>query len=100
MSARRDLTWLQRSGPDCIEWPFGKSKLGYGRLRWNGEATSASRVALEYKLGRPLQDKHEACHTCDNRLCINHNHLYEGTRSDNVRDAWARTRKFWKSPEG
>lgn len=88
-----DLNVLRQASFNCILWPYGKNSVGYGRLSWNGKVVTAPRLALEFKLGRALREGYECCHTCDVRLCVNQNHLYEGTRSDNVRDAWIRTRK-------
>src|SRR5215831_1732579 len=35
---------------------------------------------------------HVICHKCDNRKCINPDHLFQGTQQDNIRDAWAKGR--------
>ena len=32
------------------------------------------------------------CHTCDNRVCINPDHLFIGTHKDNSDDMWAKGR--------
>jgi len=37
---------------------------------------------------RPLAGRHEhACHTCDNHLCINPDHLWIGSNQENLLDA-------------
>lgn len=73
---------------DCILWT--------GRIAPNGYGTHgreyAHRLALTEKLGRPIRDGMDACHTCDNRACVNPNHLYEGTRRQNMADCTARGR--------
>jgi hypothetical protein len=49
-----------------------------------------TRLSLAIKLERNIKPGYFACHTCDNRCCINPDHLYEGTHMDNVRDMTAR----------
>lgn len=77
----------------CIEWPYGKSE-GYGMLWWDGRKVGAHALVLGAWLEQPPET--EACHTCDNRGCINHFHLYWGTRQDNVNDMMAR-RGHWST---
>lgn len=36
--------------------------------------------------------KHQINHTCDNPGCVRHDHLFEGTQSDNAKDAYRKGR--------
>jgi hypothetical protein len=61
----------------------------YSIGRWGAPGTryvGAHRVVLELKLGRPIKPGYLACHTCDNPLCCNEDHLWEGTPSENQQD--------------
>jgi len=67
-----------------------------GRIESNGYGkrghTWVHREALEQKLGRPIATGLQACHTCDVRACVNPDHLYEGTRRQNMADCSVRGR--------
>ena len=73
---------------NCVEWGFTLDENGYGKVHMPGIGSPqvVSRVALAHKLGRPIKPKHQALHICDNPCCYNPNHLFEGTRSDNMQD--------------
>ena len=69
---------------NCWFWIGGKGKNGYGSF-WDKKTKSAHRFSWELHNGLITND---LCvlHTCDNPLCVNPNHLFLGTRLDNMRD--------------
>lgn len=78
---------------DCWEWTGCVQGNGYGRIRlFNPKRTEyVHRVAAREFLG-PIPAGKEVCHTCDNRRCVRPDHLFYGTRQDNVRDCMAKGR--------
>jgi hypothetical protein len=83
----------QRVG-DCIEWQAATNRMGYGMFRFEGENRLAHRVAWTLKHGDPG----EMCvlHKCDNPKCVNTDHLFLGTRTDNHNDKMAKGRHVSK----
>jgi hypothetical protein len=80
---------------DCLLWT-AKSRVVKGEERglvWaKGRWRYAHKVALEWKLGRPVVSPLQANHTCDRPLCVEPAHLYEGTQQQNMDDMYARGR--------
>lgn len=72
----------------CVIWGGSLNARGYAQVG----NTLMHRAALALKLNRPVRKGWDACHTCDNRACVNTDHLYEGTRSRNMADCSARDR--------
>lgn len=77
---------------ECMLWEFAKKDDGYGLVTVDGVSRSTHRTSLELKLGRLLRKEEEACHRCDNPSCYNPNHLFVGTKRDNMRDMHAKGR--------
>lgn len=80
-----------RGEDECWEWTAGRHPTGYGRFKLNGSGVPASRVAWELANG-PVPPGLCVCHSCDNPPCCNPEHLWLGTKGDNVRDASTKKR--------
>lgn len=91
--SERMARFTNRGEPDdCWEWTGAKAGRGYGKIFRNGRLENAHHLVLAAKLGRNLTPGMFACHHCDNPSCVNPEHLFEGTASDNMLDASAKGR--------
>lgn len=70
---------------NCWEWK-GVINSGYGQLSVNGKRILAHRFSLQTFLKRPIPSTLEVRHLCNNSICINPDHLKEGTHSENMND--------------
>lgn len=75
----------------CWIWKGRKDKDGYGLFDLHGHSVRAHRASHLLNIGDP-GDLH-VLHTCDNPSCVNPNHLYAGTRSQNMQDMVNRKRR-------
>ena len=93
--------FLRKCGPKlesgCIPWTgavgggIGPRHTKYGQIHVNGKTVYAHRVAYELQYG-PITDDQHVRHKCDNRICVNWEHLELGTREDNMQDMVKRGR--------
>ena len=75
---------IDRSG-ECHVWTGARNEHGYG-VGWDGKRTRlAHRMAWAKKHG-PIPAGMMVCHKCDNPPCVNVDHLFLGTQTDNMSD--------------
>ena len=75
----------------CIEFQGSRDSSGYGQKRVNGVLRGTHIRAYEDKHG-PVPKGMCVLHKCDNRPCMNVDHLFLGTRGDNNADRKAKGR--------
>ena len=88
--ARRylDEVVLTYEGDQCLLWPYGKDRYGYGKI-WNGrKKVGLHRLVCEITNGPAPTPKHEAAHSCGNGHlgCCTKRHLSWETHAENMAD--------------
>lgn len=76
----------------CIEWAGHTLRGGYGVVGIAGKNMLVHRLAYELVHG-PIDPAICVLHRCDNPRCINADHLFLGTKTDNNADRTAKDRQ-------
>jgi len=93
--ARFKSKFIEGSNDECWVWTGAKFQNGYGMFfmrRGNRKTFMPHRVSWSMHNNQEIPEKSMICHKCDNRLCVNPNHLYLGDGYTNNRDTIDRNR--------
>ena len=88
------IAWLKsaienRDRSECWEWPFSRRQYGHGELRESGRSRAAHQVAMELDGRHKTGTNDQGNHRCNNPPCVNPDHIYWGTPTENELDSVA-----------
>lgn len=93
---RKETSPVREGLTPCWTWTGGTTKNGYGQFCWPLRGSRAHRLSWFMRFGDVPQGL-LVLHRCDNRPCVNPEHLFLGTHQDNQDDMWAKGRGWSKN---
>ncbi len=85
MTKERFMSLVEKNSDGCWILNRFKDKRGYTKLMVNRKSNGGHRVSFEL-FKRKISKGKLVCHRCDMPSCVNPDHLFEGTQSDNLID--------------
>jgi hypothetical protein len=78
----------------CWIWLGNKDKDGYGKFNALKDFNERSAHRVSYIIHKGKISKNKViCHSCDNPSCVNPEHLWIGSISDNTKDSFLKNRR-------
>lgn len=88
--AKRWLAQIHYDDNGCWLWQGCVTDAGYPSITINNKGWTGNRLSWALHYGHP--GKFFVCHKCDVPSCVNPDHLYLGTHTDNMQDRLKRGR--------
>lgn len=104
--AEYNARWIERvkghctvSDKGCWLWQHLRTYNGYAQYGYRGKSKTVHRVMYQIVNNVKLPSTLDVCHSCDFRACVNPDHLWVGTRKQNMQDCSAKGRADgqWKT---
>lgn len=89
--ARFERSYVPEPMSGCWLWEALCFDDEYGIFSVRKHMMRAHRFSWELHRG-PIPHRLLVCHRCDNKYCVNPDHLFLGTHQDNVMDMWSKGR--------
>lgn len=70
----------------CWRWVGAGASSGYGQFYFDGKKYPAHRWLYSVTV-EPIPKELFACHSCNNKWCVNPKHIYPATNTKNIHDA-------------
>lgn len=90
---------LIQDDDSCWLWQAAKYQNGYGAFRVPKGFPYSTKMILAHRFAYLLThgtdsipESYKVCHSCDMPSCVNPNHLFVGTQSDNLNDMISKNR--------
>ena len=90
---RFEAKYIPEPNSGCWLWVGATGTYGYGNVTVKQESIQAHRLSYLLFKGK-IPKGMWVLHKCDVRLCVNPNHLFIGTRQDNMDDMVKKNRQF------
>jgi hypothetical protein len=95
----RIFSRIKKCETGCWEWQ-AYCLNGYGRLKIGPKETHLVHRKVFTEINKVQLDVKElVCHKCDNRKCVNPDHLFLGTHKDNFLDCIKKKRRIFATGE-
>ena len=88
----RIAKFTRRAESGCLEWTGGLSSSGYAVMQVDYKTRRVTHIVWELANG-PVAEGKYMCHSCDDPLCVELDHLFEGTPTENMQDAVRKNRQ-------